>query len=271
MRKIRYAMVVGLALVATGPVTSSPPPQTFDFSVCGTKATDIVVTDTDGLVLETWRGELRPGDTVRLGPTRLSPANALPWDCLRLRPARALSGLYHEYTSESLFVIGGTRPKKSSQSIAGSGSALPRIALWPTDEVTESELRLVLFLRKEGANGAAAVWLPADAPNNRIEIGYRFGGSGRMRRNTKDDFTTSTAWVEAGRVFVLQASADWIYDRDGPPLLTPIARDLKHFKSEVLALPAPLPVADTRNREVTPSPLTTLAGSSSWLWAAPKK
>ena len=269
-RKLGYAMAVGLTLVAAGPIASSPTPLAFDFRACGANATDIVVTDPDGVVLECWRGELRPGDTVRLGPARLTPANALPWDGLRLRPDRALSGAYRDYTS--LLTLRGSHydpPLTKDHEYK-----LPRIELWPMSEKSRSELRLVLFIRKEGPTGAGVIWAPVNAPSNGIAIGYRFGGTGSMKRIQKYGLTTSVAWIEAGRVLALQASDDWIYCRDGSVLLTPIAHDVKCFKSEVLALPASPrpPVADIiKDREFTPSSQTTLAGWSSRLWTAPNK
>ncbi|QJW95005.1 hypothetical protein FTUN_2531 [Frigoriglobus tundricola] len=276
MRTLGYAIALGLTLLVAGPTASSPPPPVFDLGVCGTNATDIVVTDPDGVVLECWRGELRPGDIVRLGPARLTPANALPWDCLRLRPDRALSGYYRDYESQ---VLCGHRshydPGPNSQTPEGVEYKLPRIELWPTDEVSQLERRLVLFLRKEGRE-AAAVWAPVAVPRtDRMELGYvnkDLAWATRRVHQKFGRFSTSIAWVEAGRVLVLQASLERISYQNWSPQLTPIALDYEHFKTQVLALPAPPRLAlDTKSREFTPSSHMTLTGLSTRLWAPPTK
>jgi hypothetical protein len=247
MRKLGYAVVVGVTLIAAGPLVSSPPPPEFDLTVFGPAATDIVVTDPDGRVLESWRGELRPGDIVGLGPARLTPVNALPWEYLRLRTERALSAMYREWDS-SRYARRSSDPTSSISwrwdwEVAAEYAPLPGF-LWPTTtDEAETELRLVLFLRKEDTTGVGVVWMPADAPGNRIEIGYRSGADWRTREKKNADFSTSMAWVEAGRVVALRhiipRSANF-----GSERMTPVAGTLKEFKDEVMRLPAPKVQAD---------------------------
>ena len=260
MRRLGYAIAVGLTLVATGPISSSPSPPVFDLGVCGPNATDIVVTDPDGIVLETWRGELRPGDTVRLGAPRLTLANTLPLECQRLRPEPCGRGWYRPRPR----IYGRT----SSYSAPGPPSMTCKWS-FPLDWNAPTGRQFVLFLRKEGCEAGAA-WMPAAIPwIDRREMGYEdkelTWAIRQAHRNV--GFTTSVAWIEAGRILVLQASNERISDQSGPARLTPIALDYEHFKTLVQASPAPprIPVVDARNGEIAPSFLMTVTGLSAQL------
>src|SRR5262245_10579801 len=93
MRLFGYAAVAVVALIAPNAAWAASP-FGFNLDRCCENATDIVMTDAEGRVLETWRGEFKPGEVLRLGAMRLTPANALPWEDVRLHPDRTLSPLY---------------------------------------------------------------------------------------------------------------------------------------------------------------------------------
>lgn len=146
-----------------------------------------MVTDPDGRVLESWRGGLKPGEVVRLGPNRLTPANALPLGWFRLSASRTLSGCFGEQDA-------------AWRGCYGAGRALLSLAPPPAGP------RLVLFLRKDGSSGPGAVWMPAAAPPTRLR-GEMVGGEPPQLviRTFPDfdpnpDFTTSAALVEDGRL-----------------------------------------------------------------------
>jgi hypothetical protein len=164
VRTIVCPVALGLILLTAG-FAPAQEPRAFPLMACNTAATDVVVTDADGRVMESWRGGLQPGEVVRLGPARLSPANALPCEHLRLRPERALSGFYREsYASQ----LDWWRPRLSTYSFDHGcrmwGESSPSrelldpplvflpplpVLFWPTTtEGAETELRLVLFLHK---------------------------------------------------------------------------------------------------------------------------
>jgi hypothetical protein len=260
-------IAVGVLAQAAGHVAEPPlvlrtlEPPTFNLQRCNLGATDIVVTDPDGRVLECWRGELKPGDVVRLGPARLTPTNTLSWDHLRLRPDRTLSVMYHPGMGEMV----GRR--------AYVGPPDPfRVIVWPdVPEIVETELRLVLFLRKDGTTGAGAVWMPADSVPT-PQLGYYFGGERNrpprinLPHKADIDFSASVAWVEAGRVLALQDRplvttrfSRWSGDRQ--PQLGPIALSLNEFNDEVSSLPAALKMKgrSRRNESGTGESLRTWA------------
>ena len=264
MWKCGYAIaVVGAVLTAHG--TSARPPVPFDIWACGTSATDIVVTDPDGKVLESWRGELKPGDVVRLGPSQFTPANALPWDCLRLRPDRALSGLYHP-------------PRGHPRSFFDSSSVEippPSVVWWPVvPDVADTEFRLVLFLRKEGTTGIGAVWMPATAPPTpqRPDPRVMFGPLHQTAQVCFDfdpvpDFRGSVALLEAGRVLAFRSDPrEWTIRATFPTVLAPIALNVKQFHSEVATFSTPPLYSETStsDRKLAPFSNATLDTLSNW-------
>lgn len=132
--------------------TAVKPAPAFELDVCAPNATDIVVTAPDGRVLESWRGELKPGDVVRLS-AGLTPANALPLDWYRLRPDHSFSGFYQPRQRKF---------EHNTWSVRLEDLHPPRFDpinefLWSGAE-GQKPLRLVLFLRKEGTKGDGVVW-----------------------------------------------------------------------------------------------------------------
>ena len=225
-------------------------PAGFSLLTCAANATDVVVVDPDGLVLESWRGELTAGEVVRLGPASLTLANALPLDYLRLRPDRTLSIMYSPITF-GVQVIGPHRVHDvefTPQSLIGCPDV---------PEVAETQFRFVLFLRKEGTTGVGRVWMPAASPgkiyptHTEIVLGfsmstldYRFSCS---TDSSDVHFSTSVALVEAGRVLALQfhqhavpkAWEDLAFQAF-PTMgnIHCVARNLPSFKEKLLSLPA---------------------------------
>src|SRR5687767_6482999 len=133
----RLAVAIAAALLLTRVATAEHPlPPGFDPIGCGV-ASHIVVTDPDGRVLESWRGDLQPGQTITLGPEGLTPAHALPWELHRLRPVHCGGAWYH---------------------------ATP--LLHARDAGEPAGRRLVLFLRRAGeaGSGPGVVWMPAFVP-----------------------------------------------------------------------------------------------------------
>jgi hypothetical protein len=217
MRKVTFGIAVSAILLSAEFAVAEPP--TPNFTAAAASATDIVVTDIEGRVLETWRGSLQPGNMVKLGLLRQSPVDVLPMEHVRLRPEFAISGLYRRVAAEN-------------------------------DEA-EKQLRLVLFLRKEATpGGLQPYWWPAlsreffiGVP---IEFGYRFHE--QLRDNSSCDFGSSAAWVEGGRVLALQLPAgptrgpsfrNTLDDLTYPTKLVPVADSLKEFKDKVMWLSAP--------------------------------
>jgi hypothetical protein len=265
MRKPVYAMAVVLVAL-TAPSVSATPPDEFDLEYCGRNATDIVLTDLDGCVLECWRGELKPGAVVRLGWERLTPVNALPWEHLRLRPEPADNAWY--------------RPRPV---VRRRGWEPPQLDKWPfpTDWDAATERSFVLFLRKEGTEGGGAIWMPA-AYWTRPRIGYWFSDpesrAELWKRN--HDYSVCTAWIEGGRVLGLRKFARERFNfnefsgSDPQSLaLAPVAHDPKRFKAQVLTFPTP-PAnlnAGPEKRESMSSSITTVETLSAWMWAPPKK
>lgn len=268
----------GYALAAMSFLIPPPPERPtsqFDLAVCGANATDIVVTDTDGRVLESWRGELKPGDAVRLGPARLTPANALAWECLRLRPERTLNGLCCPPVVK--------RPRHTFDHTFGSDEAVyeaPQSSIiFPS--IADTERRLVLFLRKEGTPGVGTVWMPAAAPPTRQQLAFTMSSRRDPVRSyavfdPNPDFTASVACAEAGRVVALKQEAgrpQVLWEWDAAPRPATLAFELKHFKSEALATPTPPSdsTAPAPPRAVEPSFNSTLENFGARLWAEPRK
>src|SRR5262245_32928213 len=84
----RFAPCVVAALLSPLSAQAYAPPNapSFDLMAASSGATHIVVADTDGRILESWRGDLQPGEKLYLGPENLTPKDALPWELLRFRP-----------------------------------------------------------------------------------------------------------------------------------------------------------------------------------------
>ncbi|MBY0459366.1 MAG: hypothetical protein K2V38_18730, partial [Gemmataceae bacterium] len=171
MRKCGYVLALGVALLAApasngdvglvgGTADRAPQPQPFDLKANCLGATDIVVTDADGRVLECWRGELKPGEVVRLGPASLTLANALPLHALRLRPERSVNWLYQQPEPAVWRDYYGPWRAGVSEFLAPNSA--------------ERELRMVLFLRKEGTTGFGRVWMPPAAPVTQAQ--WELGG-----------------------------------------------------------------------------------------------
>lgn len=251
-----------VALLSTPKGVPMPP----DFAACAANATDIVVTDPEGTVLECWRGELKTGEVVRLGLGGLTPANALPMEWLRLRPDRPVSG-FHTYRFYRLHQ-GSFYDTGEEVSDGWWVSAVP---FWSgVRSGIDTGLRLVLFLRKTGTSGAGATWSPAAAPvregtlydHCRMEdprIG-RFGHGAnppplpRFAACSSDDFTASVAFAEAGRVVAWQ-NGHW----------APLALSADDFRADALARPAPQlkPVRWAVGPEpLPPGPAAMLLGGS---------
>src|SRR5262245_40243170 len=85
MQKFGYTACI-LVLFATGIAHASPSPPGFGLEGCCCGATNIVVTDSAGCVLECWRGELKPGEILLFGHERRTISNVLEWKHARLRP-----------------------------------------------------------------------------------------------------------------------------------------------------------------------------------------
>jgi hypothetical protein len=260
MRKLGYGIAVLVLFVGRAPGWNPPqPPATFNLTLSSSNATDIVVTDANGCVLECWRGELKPGDTVRLGPGRLAPANALPWEYLRLRPARSLSPLYRMWDADRYALHARMMRYYRPATFDPLLPPLPLPpGLLPTEtDGAEADLRLVLFLRKEGTSGPGAVWMPAAAPPTapRKDVGGRFSGTtegillelerrrfmSSLPTDANCDFTTSVAAVEGGRVVALREPTIRFrinnFNCWEPQETVLIAQTLKELKDEVLRLP----------------------------------
>jgi len=282
METVGYALAVAMTL-PTLPIPPLPTPErvyteppSFNLLTCSANATDVVVTDAEGKVLECWRGELKPGEIVRLGPGRLTPANALPLTYLRLRPDRALSPLYRELDLATLPREWYERAKTESDFPLG---------LWSDAGEAEKELRLVLFLRKEGGDGVGRVWMPATVPPTPLVhevFEPRFSGPPRLAIrhpvDMKADFSTSIALVEGGHVLALRPAercldVSWedfnCFVALSTPVaftrteLAPVARTLGEFKDDVMRLPRPLPAKFTNPPPVQPkftNPGVTVSG-----------
>lgn len=248
MRKIGCALALG-AVLLTSDGASPQEPGAFSLPACGLHATDVVVTDADGRVLECWRGELKPGDIVRLGPARLSPANALPWELLRLRPEVNWQDWY------------GPLPMGEAE-VRSHFDNEPMWKRWPdlrpTDCNAPRGLRLVLFLRKDTPTpGLEPVWLPACArATGEYEIGY-FGGSERDRRVSQNDFANSVALIEGGRVVALQHRFVYetsFYLREREPVVDLIANTSGEFRESVARLTAIKAQADAARQYTEKEP-----------------
>lgn len=194
MRTFGFGVVALLAFVAPGatqeegfrvpegglrvPVSLGPPiagfvatdagPRTVSVAPPSPDATDVVVTDADGVVLECWRGDFRPGEVVRLGPGRLPLAHGLPWELLRLRPDRGLSKFYR-HIDDLRYTWRWSRDDPREWAWGGWHYQSPPPPLpdwfWPTaTDGAEAELRFVLFLRRETVAGLPTIWLPTTAP-----------------------------------------------------------------------------------------------------------
>lgn len=232
--------VAGLILLGAGFARAEPP--TFNTIACSLAATDIVVTDSEGRVLETWRGGLQPGDTVRLGALRQKPANALPMGHLRLRPDPAVSGLYRQsdpdqYRCRSEEV---GQPAQKDHWFSDFPTSLPIQFRPAASDRAENSFRLVMFLRKESMPGLQPIWRPA------TRLGWRefefespvFHPSG-FQRHERDDFSGCIAQVEGGRVLGVQQdplvgyyTTRWLYPN--PVYLVPLANTLQEFKEAVM-------------------------------------
>jgi hypothetical protein len=211
MRNLRHGVVLVavLLLPVQASAWSSPDGErfSFDLTACSCGATHIVVVEPDGRVVESWRGDLKPGEMVFLGYEGLTPRNTLPWESLRLRP------------------------EKDSKAWYQSAVELPAVA--------PSEVKgtlLILFLRREGKhpNGSGVIWMPAVEPMRAL----RMGAGSRFDRypdvpDVADVWPANVAWIEDGRVLVEdgQASGDC---EGGMPCVSYSAAE---FKERVLAFP----------------------------------
>jgi hypothetical protein len=257
MRTFGHALAVG-AVLLVAPCASAHYTTQFDLALCTANATDIVVVDPDGRVLECWRGELKVGETVALGPAHLTVANALPWDQRWLRPDRALDVLHAPYRRDILAHRDHTLDTLTIayRGYIETGYSPPRVALFVPSEMACTAPRFVLFLRKECGDGLGAVWMPAVAPPAmRLVPRHCWGGPDpdtwdsyfKLSVSGNIDFTTSVAWVESDRVLALQApvpstafSDGLCGQRTGAGQVAPIALNLTTFKEDVLSQPRPL-------------------------------
>lgn len=181
------------------PATLGPPidPATTDVT-----ATDVVVTDADGRVLECWRGDFKPGEVVRLGSGRLPLAHALPWELLRLRPDRGLSKFYRNiddlrHAWGKYWVV---RSWGWNWDPLPPSPSLP-MYFWPTTtDGAEADLRLVLFLRKEAVAGLPTIWLPATAVVQQKLSMVSYVSAEPAPGSGAHHFTDDVALIESGRV-----------------------------------------------------------------------
>jgi hypothetical protein len=250
-------------VLLTAPLAPSQQPAAFNPTPCSATATDIVVADAEGRVLESWRGTLKPGDTVRLGAGRLTPERAMPWGYQWMRPQRVIGALYRGWNPRSSIFENAARTiieDKWEELLRGERpySELWEVTYkWPWSDVgnlgpesKEPAIRYVLFLRRaDFVPGGEPVWLPAQGPGwvdgFRAEIGYRFlnrAGPPSYFAEAREDFSTSVALVEGERVYALRRSPGPSF---WPAALTgcwesgvvPLSGNLNEFKEVALALP----------------------------------
>ena len=193
-----------IVLLIADAVSASPPPPGFSLEVCCCGATNIVVTDLAGRVLECWRGELKPGEVLRLGYERRAISDVLEWEHARLRSVLTENPWYQPQAF----------PELRTEPICEALSSLKQPSSFNRGDGTEQ--RFVLFLKKETA--PLSLWLPSSPDFH-----------------DKHDFAVCTAWVENGRVVAIHSSGSWM-----PTYVAPIADSLEEFKVDVLARPAPL-------------------------------
>ena len=186
MPRFAPALAVAAALfLSRGAAAESPLPLGFDPIGWG-GATHVVVTDPDGRVLESWRGDLQPGQKITLGPEALTLTHALPWELHRLRPVNCGGMWYH---------------------------ATPLLHAPDAGEPTGR--RLVLFLRREGeaGSGPGVVWMPAFVPDAWewgawgpfLRKRAMYWGSREFREpDVRDLWATNVAWIEDGQVLAAQ-------------------------------------------------------------------
>ena len=205
MRKFGSAVVV-LFLFAVDQAPGRPNGAGFDLKRCGPVATDIVLTDYDGRVIETWRGDMKPGEMLLLGSEYRLPANVLPWKDMWLCPYQGPSGWYHP---QVLPVIRTDVTCEAHRLFARSV---------PLNRVPEVQRRLVFFLQKMWSRPypyGRAFYVPAGTD-----------GSGYL------SFTNSIAWIEGDRVLAMSDGWYW-------PTMARAAANVANFKAEVTACPAP--------------------------------
>jgi hypothetical protein len=240
MRKLRHAAVLVSVLLLPMPASAwCPPPDkellSFNLTACCGSATHIVVVEPNGRVIESWRGDLKPGEQVFLGPEGLTPINAMPWEFLRLRPECNGGGWYH---ASSLHP-----------------DAEPEAA---------SNKRLILFLRRAAThpNGSGMVWMPADIsgnhpaawlgrpqPGETMAFGFDYS---RSWIAVVDMWASNAVWIEDGQVLAVQ-TPPVVYRndqfRDNNRRLDLLAPAVNEFKQKVLMHPY---VADKETGETPP-------------------
>lgn len=289
MRTFGFGVVALLAFVAPGatqeggfrvpegglrvPVSLGPPiagfvatdtgPRAISVAPPGPDATDVVVTDADGVVLECWGGDFRPGEVVRLGPGRVPLAHALPWELLRLRPDRGLSGFYRhvdefrrEWRTAETY---RTRPRWDW------GIALPPLPLpdwfWPTAaDGAEADLRFVLFLRRETVAGLPTIWALATADQHceftpAIRFEMKISDPGGYPRC---DIARCVVLVEGGRVVAPHQAVQRYDDPTAPYSTAQVAATLAEFKAATMRYKVEIPARELPRRWAAFGPLAAL-------------
>ena len=191
--------IAALLLLAPGTGYTSP---RLELNLSRYDTTDVVVTDADGVVLECWRGDFRPGEVVRLGPGRLPLAHALPWELLRLRPDRSLSRFYRN-TDDLRRAWGENWAVRSwgwNWDPLPPSPSLP-MYFWPTaTDGAEADLRLVLFLRRERVAGLPTIWIPTASPRPQKFTTATYVPEEPTAVYGSRDYTNHVVMVEGGRV-----------------------------------------------------------------------
>jgi hypothetical protein len=184
MRAFVHATMVVSAFLMAGVAKgdygsdSENSPTPFEFDLCLTAATHIVLTTPEGVVLESWRGDLAPGDTVKLGSVPLAPIDTISMQFTRLRGEHP----YGEWYLPGCLGLKSDRGREPA--------VLDR----------QPGRRLLLFLRKVHDDTYGDFWWPAANSHQTIE---RRGLYESLSLLEIVSSTSSTLLVEDGVVFGL--------------------------------------------------------------------